>query len=101
MAWDEFDNSDDSDFDDDGFDNEPDDQGDDTIACPSCGRAIYDDAPQCPYCGAYVTTDTGVWSDKPAWIVVIYKTIAVLLIVSLLGSGLFWLLQFVLSLLSP
>lgn len=96
MAWDEYENNDDSDFDD-----EPDDQEDDTIACPRCGRAVFDDAPQCPYCGNYITTDTGVWSDKPAWLVLMYKTIAVLLIVSLLGSGLFWLLQFVLSLLNP
>jgi len=101
VAWDEYENNDDNDFDDNDFDNEPNYEDNDTIACSRCGRAIYDDAPQCPYCGAYVTTDSGVWSGKPAWMVVMYKTIAVLLIVSLLGSGLFWLLQFALSFLSP
>ena len=25
-----------------------------TVACPHCGEAIYDDAPQCPHCGQYV-----------------------------------------------
>jgi len=25
-----------------------------TVPCPSCGRAIYDDADRCPYCGDWV-----------------------------------------------
>lgn len=37
--------------DEDGEDRESDD---DEVPCPSCGEAIFDDAPRCPYCGAWV-----------------------------------------------
>lgn len=39
---------------------EPDEEGEyddddlDTIACPNCGAAVYEDAEQCPQCGEYL-----------------------------------------------
>jgi hypothetical protein len=41
----------------DGFDDEPDslEFGD----CPKCGKSIAEDSVRCPYCGDYVTMNTG------------------------------------------
>lgn len=58
------------DDDDDWEAPEPDDEDDDsleTVACPSCGRQIYEEAEQCPYCHEYVTHSTSVLSGKPLW----------------------------------
>lgn len=52
---------------------EPDEDDDDdsveTVACPSCGRQIYEEAEQCPYCHTYVTHSTSVLAGKPIWFV--------------------------------
>jgi predicted nucleic acid-binding Zn ribbon protein len=42
-----------------------DDEGEDTAACPFCGRAIYEDADRCPYCGRWVVM--GVSRARRAW----------------------------------
>lgn len=51
---------------------EPDEDDDDsieTVACPSCGRQIYEEAEECPYCHQYVTHSTSVLAGKPIWFV--------------------------------
>ena len=35
--------------------------------CPECGAEVYEDAVQCPVCGHFITHDTHVWSERPAW----------------------------------
>jgi hypothetical protein len=42
---------------------------DDTMPCPHCGRAIYDDAERCPFCEKYVSREDAP-SRQPVWIVV-------------------------------
>ena len=64
-----------------------DDAGDlaETIACPSCGEAIYEDAEQCPSCGDYVTSrSTLVLADRPWWFVLLAVAGSVALVVWLL-----------------
>ena len=60
----------DDDWDDDELDYQDDDEAE-LIDCPSCGAAIYEDAPQCPVCGEYVVTSNSVWSGRPAWWVIL------------------------------
>ena len=43
------------------------DEGYETITCPSCGESIYEEAPECPYCGEYVTVSTSAWTGRPFW----------------------------------
>ncbi len=73
-----------SDWDDDDFDDDYDDEYDDydddeseTIACPECGAAIYEDSQACPACGEYIYDGytRGWWSFggaldewSPAWV---------------------------------
>ena len=53
------------DYDDDGRDDPleqdlvDDEDGDDCLPCPSCGREMYEDAEQCPHCGNWVTPRSG------------------------------------------
>ncbi len=46
----------------------PDDDDDDTDACPYCGAAIYGDAVRCPRCGNYLSREDAP-SRQPLWIV--------------------------------
>ena len=51
---------------------EPDDDDDDiaeTLDCPACGAAIYEDAEQCPDCGEYVEFVGHGLSGRPVWFV--------------------------------
>ncbi|HMF13946.1 MAG TPA: hypothetical protein VKE94_16625 [Gemmataceae bacterium] len=41
----------------------------DTMACPYCGRDIYDDAERCPYCENYLSREDAPARHSP-WIVV-------------------------------
>jgi uncharacterized protein (DUF983 family) len=54
----------------DDWGDDLDDDGEEvvTIACPACGEAMYDDAPQCPACGHYLTDDDLQHESKPLWI---------------------------------
>lgn len=48
------------------------DFGDDeyeTIDCPHCGSAIYEDAPACPHCGNYLTDSDRVGRTQPLWVI--------------------------------
>lgn len=60
---------------DDGLDEDefPDENDDvtETIPCPACGAAIYEDAEQCPYCGTYVTSQTSPWAGRSWWWIVL------------------------------
>ena len=54
-----------------GDDDDFDDSDLETVACPKCGRQVYEEAEQCPHCGEYITHDTRVWSGKPWWWIVL------------------------------
>ncbi len=58
-------------LDEDQWFEETDDELTDTVACPDCGAEVYEDAVQCPVCGSYVTHQTGVWSGRPVWWIVL------------------------------
>ena len=60
------------DYDDDAFDVSDDGYSDDdeleTLPCPECGQAIYEEAEQCPHCGQYVTFPSShAFDGKPWW----------------------------------
>lgn len=57
---------------DDEFPDEDfDDASTETVPCPHCGAQVYEDAVRCPTCGTYITHDTGVWSGRPLWWIVL------------------------------
>ena len=63
---------DEGDSDGEGFDVSDDEYSDDdnaeTLPCPECGQAIYEEAEQCPHCGQYVTfSATHAFDNKPWW----------------------------------
>jgi hypothetical protein len=43
---------------------------DDTVPCPYCGRAIYEDSPSCPHCGNYISDEDAPTGRKPWWLIV-------------------------------
>ncbi len=58
-------------FDDEEDDFDPDLGGDDddgTVACPHCGREMFDDAEQCPHCGMYITDADSPARRWPWWV---------------------------------
>lgn len=67
----------DDDFDSEEPDGDDFDSDDETIACPHCGRDIYEDTPRCPHCHEHVTRDDRTSVSKPWWI---YVTVALLLL---------------------
>lgn len=78
----------DDEFDEDEFSEENDDDNStETVPCPSCGAAIYDDAEQCPYCGQYITADTSPWTGHSFWWILLAVIGLVATILAL--SGLF------------
>jgi hypothetical protein len=46
------------------------DDGDDTVPCPYCKRAIPEDTPRCPYCENYLSEEDVPPARKPWWIIV-------------------------------
>jgi len=87
---DEFASDDDFDVDDyedsvDAFDE--DDEFTETVACPSCGADVYEDAVQCPRCGEYITHSSNVWSDRPWWWIVLGLAGILAVIVALSVAG--------------
>jgi uncharacterized paraquat-inducible protein A len=50
-------------------DPEPDedDDGDETVACPYCGAAVYEDAERCPRCENYLSREDAP-SRVPLWV---------------------------------
>jgi hypothetical protein len=45
-----------------------DDEDEDTLPCPYCGAAVYEDAPQCPRCGNYLSEEDERPVGKPWWL---------------------------------
>lgn len=45
------------------------DEDDDTMPCPHCGRPMYDDAEQCPACGRYLSDEERSSVNQPRWII--------------------------------
>ncbi|MCB9850782.1 MAG: hypothetical protein H6817_08765 [Phycisphaerales bacterium] len=67
---------------DDVDDLDVDDLGDDeneTLPCPSCGRAVYEDVDKCPYCGDWITPLSD-HHTRPNWA----RIVGVLLVAALL-----------------
>lgn len=77
-TWDESDDwlgdefADGADYGDEEFDDDEDDQ---TVECPECGAAVYEDAEQCPTCGNYIVHSTSqsdyLWRNRPTWWVIL------------------------------
>ena len=66
--WNEADDGDEADEGD-----EPDDEsagGDsvDTLACPYCGKAVYEGAEVCPHCRSYISEEDQPARRRPWWI---------------------------------
>ena len=45
------------------------DMDDNTMPCPYCKRAIYEESEFCPHCGKYITAEDAPMT-KPIWLVV-------------------------------
>ncbi len=62
-----------------------DDADSETVACPSCLRAIWEEAEQCPHCGEYVTRGGqlparaagGVWAVLGAVLAIVLTLLAI------------------------
>ena len=80
--YDDYDTDDSTYDEDDQFDDES-----DTVVCPSCGAAIYEDTPRCPICGEYVTFSASPFSGKPAWWIVLGLLGSVALIAALIFAA--------------
>lgn len=62
---------DDSDWDDDEFCEDDDDDSVELIACPHCSAEIYEDAVRCPVCGEYIIKSTSPMAGRPLWFVLL------------------------------
>jgi uncharacterized paraquat-inducible protein A len=53
----------------DDHEDEPDeeDDGDETVPCPYCGAAVYEDAERCPRCENYLSREDAP-SQVPLWV---------------------------------
>jgi hypothetical protein len=77
---------DERDFDDehavDDFDLEEDGGGEDgedeTLDCPSCGRAVYEDTDRCPHCGDWIMPLAA--AGRPVWM----RMVAAIVVIGLL-----------------
>jgi DNA-directed RNA polymerase subunit RPC12/RpoP len=45
-----------------------DDADEATIACPNCGREVFEDSPRCPHCGEFILEEDSA-ASTPWWIV--------------------------------
>lgn len=51
---------------------DPDDDDDgevETVACPSCGVDVYEEAQQCPHCGQYIDASTLALAGRSWWFI--------------------------------
>jgi hypothetical protein len=58
-----------SDWEDDKFEDIPDDSEAATIQCPHCRRYIHEDSQRCPYCEHYISEEDAPPSRKSWWII--------------------------------
>ena len=64
-----------------GVDDEVDEDDDvDTMPCPYCGAAIYDDAVRCPKCDQYLSDEDRTTTNQPRWIIVTALVVLVALV---------------------
>jgi hypothetical protein len=58
------------DYDEDEGDSDREEQGEntDTVTCPHCQRAVYEQAEVCPYCDEYFLAEDTT-KRKPLWII--------------------------------
>lgn len=59
----------DDDASDDAWGDDDEASSDDTLPCPACGAAVFEDSPRCPACGEYVTPGGSGVAARPAWVV--------------------------------
>ena len=55
-----------------------------TVTCPYCRRAVYEDAEQCPHCGQYISQEDAPAAGKPLWFAIAFLLAA--------GVALSWIL---------
>jgi hypothetical protein len=60
---------------------EDDEEGDDTVPCPYCGKDVYEGAERCPYCAHYLSQEDAPARRQPWWI--IFGALAVLAVVAM------------------
>ena len=72
------------DFDDD-FDGDFEDESTETLPCPECGAAVYEDAVRCPECGTYITFRAGAWTGRPTWWILLALLGLVAAILAMIG----------------
>jgi hypothetical protein len=58
----------DEDEEDDAYEDLGGDDDAGTIACPHCGREMFDDVEQCPHCGMYLSDEDAPRRQLPWWI---------------------------------
>jgi hypothetical protein len=58
------------DLDDADFPEEDSDEEDDTIPCPYCRKAVYEEAERCPHCERYISREDAPIGPVPWWMVV-------------------------------
>jgi hypothetical protein len=49
---------------DDPISEDLDELGGDTVACPACGREVWDQADRCPHCGDYIIPTSRIGRSK-------------------------------------
>ena len=65
------------------IDLEPnDDDDDDTVSCPNCGRELYEGIPKCPQCGFWIIDDSPAAQRARgwAWPIIVATLIAIMLV---------------------
>ncbi len=77
---DDFDADDEFDDDLDDGDSAADSDDDQTVPCPFCRRAMWEDAEQCPHCGKYVGGEDTPAPRRPWWVIV---TVIILIVIFL------------------
>jgi predicted nucleic acid-binding Zn ribbon protein len=65
---DEF--EDDEDWDDSEPDEPVDEDDDDTIPCPYCGKSIHEDSERCPHCESYISREDAPPARRPLWLII-------------------------------
>ncbi len=72
-----------SDADDDWV--EDDDDGNDLLACPSCGKEVYEETQQCPHCREWIIpVDHGDRGKRIIWAIAAILIIASMLLFTIL-----------------
>jgi hypothetical protein len=80
--------SDDDHDDEDWYDSDEPDDGD-PVACPECGRAVYDFLDKCPACGYWLSgsdrQSLRPRESKPRWVLVTALVLLIVLVLTIPG----------------